>query len=38
MEEKSHTNVQRLAEPGIEPGTLWLEDRDLTAATGFKEI
>ena len=26
---EGHTNIQISAEPGIEPGTLWLEGRDL---------
>ena len=29
---EGHTNVQHSAEPGFEPGTLWLEGRDLTTA------
>ena len=29
---EGHTNVQHSAEPGFEPGTLWLEGRDPTTA------
>ena len=29
---EGHTNVQRSAELGFEPGTLWLEGRVLTTA------
>ena len=28
--EEGHTKIQISAEPGIEPGTFWLEGRDLT--------